>query len=357
VEPVDRVHARLIGIEGAALERITPGCAYFGVCGGCHYQHAPYSYQLLQKLAILREVMQRVGKFTAPDELRVVSGPEWHYRNRVQLHIRDSRIGYLQMGSHELCPVTQCPIASPHINACIRVLTGMAHDRRFPRFVSAVEIFTNEADTQINVMESSRPVAKHFFDWCAECIPGYVPSSLTYTAAGDAFCVSRKSFFQVNRFLIDALVEHALGEANGETAIELYAGVGLFTLPLSRRFRRITAVEAGTSASMDLRYNSENAGAAVQVVRAGVDDFLAGLETAPRFMLADPPRVGLSKTAVSHLIRLRPERLHIVACDPATLARDMKALLDAGYVVEQMTLIDLFPQTFHMETVVHMVAS
>lgn len=343
VEQEDRLHARLLQIERSAPQRTEPDCPYFGTCGGCHYQHATYEYQLSQKVEILREVTRRVGKFDAPDDIPVVSGPEWQYRNRAQLHIRDGRIGYLKAGSHDLVAIEKCPISSPTLNQCIAVLNEMARERRFPQFVKEIELFTNETDTQLNVLQTDRPVARSFFDWAAERIPGYISGPLTY----QGFRVSYKSFFQVNRFLIDQLVDAALGEAEGVGGLDLYAGVGLFSWPMKSRFKAVTGVESSNAAVSDLTHNVPG----INAVRSSVDEYLAMLDAAPDFVLADPPRAGLGKHAVRHLLRLKPKRLHIVACDPATLARDLSPFLGAGYKLEKMILVDLFPQTYHLETI------
>ena len=350
VERTGKVHARLLRVDEAAPERIAPGCPYFGTCGGCHYQHAPYQYQTQQKVAILREVLQRIAKIDPPSDIAVITGPEWQYRNRIQLHIENGEVGYRRLGSHALCAIDHCPISSPKLNECIGILRSMVKERRFPSFIETVELFTNEKDVQINVVETLRPVARHFFDWCAERIPGFVPGEIYY----DRFRVSGKSFFQVNRFLADALVQAAVGLASGDSAVDLYAGVGLFSIPLKNQFQQLTAVESGHAAVSDLKFNAQRAGADIQVVKASVNDYLAQLQTAPDLILADPPRAGLEKAAVSHLMRLRPQRLHIVACDPATLARDIQPLLATGYHIEQLALIDLFPQTYHLETIVHL---
>jgi 23S rRNA (uracil1939-C5)-methyltransferase len=303
----------------------------------------PYEYQVTQKVAILREVLRRVGKFDPPEQIRVLTGEPWGYRNRTQLHVHEGQIGYLRLGSHELCPIEQCPISSPKLNEAIAALVSLVSDRRWPRFISRVELFTNESEVQFNVLDTEQPLARHFFDWVAERLPGYAPGAITY----GAFRVNPRSFFQVNRYLVDALVDAALDGVSGGTALDLYAGMGLFSLPLTQRFETVTAVESGSSAVSDLKYNAP----AARAVRASVDEYLPGVEAAPDFVLADPPREGLGKHAVRELVRLRPQRLHIVSCDPATLARDLRPLFDTGYVLEELILADLFPQTFHMETI------
>jgi len=285
-----------------------------------------------------------------------VAGDPWGYRNRVQLHIAGRALGYRESQSHKLCKIESCPIASPAIERAIAALSEMLHDPRWPRFIRSVELFSNEAEIQLNVLETDRPVARRFFDWCSERIPGLVSGPLDYAAAGYTWRVSSGSFFQVNRFLIGKLVETALGNAGGQTALDLYAGVGLFSLPLAHQVAAVTAVESGARAAGDLRFNAERAGLPVGVEQANAEDWLEQLQTPPDFVLLDPPRAGIGKRMVERLAHLRPKRLSIVSCDPATLARDLAGLVGTGYRIEALTLVDLFPQTFHLETVAQLIA-
>ena len=341
------VRARPQQIATPSPERVLAPCPYFTRCGGCHYQHAPYEAQLRFKTAILEETLRRVGKIEPPSGIAAISGEPWNYRNRSQFRLTERQIGYLEAGSHELCAIEYCPISSPKINETITALRRMMREPRWPRFVRGLEVFTNETDVQINVTASERPVARHFFEWCAAEIPGFVPGPLDYPAAGAVFRVGGRSFFQVNRFLIDALVDAALAGESGESALDLYAGAGLFSIPLARAFRRVTAVEQGAAAE-DLIHNARGK---VEAVRSPVENFLETLSAAPDFVVLDPPRAGLGKGVVRRLIELKPARMAIVACDPATLARDLNPLLASGYRLDRLALIDLFPQTYHMETV------
>ncbi len=351
VETVDKLHARLLRVDSPAEVRVPAPCPYFAICGGCHYQHAPYEYQVAQKVEILREVIRRVAKFDAPADIGVVTGEPWAYRNRTQLRVRDGQIGYLRMGSHELCPVDHCPISSPRLNEAIAALAELVKDRRWPSFIRAVELFTNEQEVQFNVIETEKPLAKHFFEWASAGIPGYAAGALEYKAAGYEFRVGPRSFFQVNRYLVDALASVALEGLQGDSVLDLYAGAGLFSLPLSKQFGRVVAVENSVSAVADLKFNSSRAGVDLEAIRADASEFLTGLEVTPDCVVADPPREGLGKSAVRQLLRLKPRELVIVACDPATLARDMAALTAGGYQLKSMTMVDLFPQTYHLETV------
>jgi 23S rRNA (uracil1939-C5)-methyltransferase len=343
--------ARLKEVVTPASSRTEPVCPFFLRCGGCQYQHALYEEQLAQKQAILREALRRGGKVEAPEEIRVITGEPFGYRNRTQFHLANGEIGYFGAGSHNLVPVDRCPISSPKVNESLAALRDMLAQRRFPGFVTSLELFTNEAAVQINVLETAQPVSKRFFDWCAERIPGYTEDAVEYEAGGVMYRVRHRSFFQVNRFLVEPMVAAALDGAEGETALDLYSGVGLFSIPLARTFAGVTAVESSGSAARDLEFNAVRAEARVSVRHEPVEAYLETLEARPDFVLADPPRAGLGKFVVRHLLRLKPPRLTVVACDPATLARDLGALLAEGYMLDELTLVDLFPQTAHIEAI------
>ena len=347
LETSEDIHADLVEVIQASPERVAPPCPLFTRCGGCHYQHAPYEFQLARKVEILREQLRRVGKIEYTGEIETISGPPLGYRNRAQFRIEDGQIGYLAPRSHTLVPVTgDCPILSPRLNQALAEMRARLNDAKFPRFAHSLELFTNETDVQVNVLETDRPVAKSFYEWCGSVV------AVDYATSVGTFRVSPRSFFQVNRFLIENLVDVALANAEGKSALDLYAGVGLFALPLAKRFEKLIAVEAGVSAARDLEVNVERAKVTMQTERARVEDFLRSFADTPDFVLLDPPRAGLGKTVVTQLERLAPPRMTIVSCDPATLARDVAAL--TGYRMERVTLIDLFPQTYHLETVVHL---
>jgi len=330
----DLWRGRLIEVLQPSASRITPVCPYFQRCGGCQYQHIDYPFQLEQKRDILREALQRVGKIDFAGEIGVISGEPWQYRNRVQLHIEGGAIGYFAQGSRDLCAIDHCPIASPKLNETIGKI-------EVHRATTAVELFTNETEVQLNVVDRV-PRAE---------LTALASLGVTTPIEYGGFQVSRNSFFQVNRFLIDRLVGCAVGDAKGEWAVDLYAGVGLFAAKLAERFTKVTAVESGGSAFRDLTHNFPQAS-----VNANVEDYLGGVQETLDFILADPPRAGLGKLVVKELARIRAPRLTIVSCDPATLARDLQALLAENYRIEEITLVDLFPQTFHLETVAELFA-
>jgi 23S rRNA (uracil1939-C5)-methyltransferase len=330
----DLWRGRLIEVIEPSPVRVTPGCPYFQRCGGCQYQHIDYAAQLEQKREILREALHRVGKIEFAGEIGTIAGEPWQYRNRVQLHLQEGRVGYFGQHSRDLVEIDHCPIASPKLNETI----GKIHA---PQTTTALELFTNETELQVNVVDR---VSRSALETLASL---GVTTSIEYAG----FQVSRNSFFQVNRFLIDRLVECAIAHTRGEWAVDLYAGVGLFARRLAERFAKVTAVESGGSSFRDLEHNF--AGGAL---KSSAEDYLAALDEKPDFILADPPRAGLGKQVVRELARIHAPRLTIVSCDPATLARDLRALTSDGYRIEKITLVDLFPQTFHLETVVELCA-
>ena len=336
-----------------SAERIEPQCPVFGRCGGCHYQHASAAFQAARKAEIVREVFRRVGKIETPEEIGIVAGEPWGYRNRTQFHTDGRQIGFLAAASHKLVPVEECPISAPKINESLKMLRYMLMDRGWPRFVRHLELFTNGTQTMVNVLETDggRGVAKGFFDWLGAHIPGANLGGLEYDADGARFRVSHGAFFQVNRFLIEDLVTSALDGATGKTALDLYAGVGLFTLRLAGRFETVAAVESNHQAARDLTFNAERAGVKVDVQAMQAEQYLESVASTPDLVVADPPRSGLGKRVVQHLLRLKPEQIRVVSCDPATLARDAAGLLAGGYRLDKLNVVDLFPQTYHVENV------
>jgi 23S rRNA (uracil1939-C5)-methyltransferase len=338
----DLWRGRLLQVTEPSASRVTPPCPYFQRCGGCHYQHADYALQLEQKAAILREVLRRVGKIEFEGEIETIAGEPWGYRNRAQLHMENGRAGYFEHGSHKLCAIDGCPIVSPALNDAISKLNAQLPQFRW--LTGTVELFTNETDVQVNLLDRVPAPSRAMFDSLGADTP------LEY----DGFRVSRNSFFQVNRFLIHRLVDCAIGDSEGESAVDLYGGVGLFAARLAEQFKKVTAVEPSRGAFRDLEHNIQQRSTPIAAENKTAEDYLAGLNEKPDLILADPPRAGLGKLAVRELIRIAAPRVTLVSCDPATLARDLQGLLASGYRIEKITLVDLFPQTFHLETVVHL---
>ena len=368
-----------------STSRVNPGCPYFRACGGCHYQHSSYEHQLEIKAAILRENLRRIAKTDLASELKVHASPPWNYRNRTRLRVNvrpEFSLGYFEFGSHKLLPVEQCPISSRRINEGIHALWEAGRNGTFDATTREVEFFADAKDEKFLLEVScSREVKREAAEKLARALHGALApvgvavfqesggpdarsdaellarvgvTDLSYETAAAVYRVSAGSFFQSNRPLIDELVRIVTGGASGRTAVDLYAGVGLFTVVLSREFERVIAVEASQLSHTDLVYNSP---ANVKTVRSTVDQYLKNATGQLRadLIVVDPPRGGLGSGVAKALAQLKASRLTYVSCDPATLARDLVPLLGAGYHIEESHLVDLFPQTFQLESVFHLV--
>lgn len=381
------IRARLEHVLEESRDRTKPGCPYFGACGGCQYQHAEYAKQLEMKSAILRETLERTAKIKWTNEIHAHGSLPWNYRNRTRLKVLHSpfAIGYYKFGSHELLPIEQCPISSTLINRAIEAFWRLGRDAVAPNEIEEVELFANAEDAEllVEVYEKARaPISGDEVAKFAERLRGMLPEirgltvfdapwqgtadrrrfenaiearlgdeALTYKTGGAEYRVSAGSFFQVNRFLIEKLIEIAVAGCDGKAALDLYAGVGLFAVQLARNFERVVAVESGASAFEDLRKNLPRNATAKP---ATAERFLEEARGEFDFVIADPPRAGLGKRVAQRLAQLRALRLTYVSCDPATLARDLQILTAGGYEIEELHMVDLFPQTFHLETVVRM---
>ncbi|HEV2716672.1 MAG TPA: class I SAM-dependent RNA methyltransferase [Terriglobales bacterium] len=373
---------RAENILKASPHRVTPDCPYFQRCGGCHYQHASYEHQLEIKAAILRENLRRIAKLELPGELKIHSSPEWNYRNRTRLRVQTSpqfALGYYKFGSHELLPVEQCPISSPLINRAIAGFWELGRAERIPSELQEIEFFADADDEQLLVEAYVAADNDNLARWAEDVRAGFPqiaglaifrntvragtqPQRLTvsgaaqinYQTARAIYRVSAGSFFQTNRHLTDELVQIVTEGRSGRTALDLYAGVGLFSSVLNREFERVIAVEPSPTSQADLLYNSP---ANVKAVRSTTEQYLK--KTAGKLradlVVVDPPRSGLGESVVGALVALGAPRITYVSCDPATLARDLRGLTSGGYRVEQAHLVDLFPQTHHLESVFELV--
>jgi 23S rRNA (uracil1939-C5)-methyltransferase len=355
-----------------SAERVLPGCEYVPRCGGCQYQHASPGFQLQLKLDILKETLTR-AHLPLPNEIGSVAGPPWGYRNRIRLQVKGNALAYRQRGSHNLLAVTHCPIAAPLLEQAVAAVERIAQETALASLCEEVEFFTNgEQDQMLVSLWSDKPrrVRERSLEAFAERLRVEIPvlsgvglfsqqsstmmhwgeRSLTYTVSGVPYRVSLGSFFQINRFLVSKLLELAIGNRSGRRAWDLYSGVGLFAQALA--YETVIAVESEGFSAVDLKTNLENK--RYKVVRSNTLDFLRSQvpdQEKPELILVDPPRAGLGKEICAHLARISAPEIVYVSCDPATLARDLQSLLQSGYSAEKMDLIDLFPQTFHMETV------
>ena len=362
--------------------RVPPPCPYFQRCGGCHYQHASYEHQLEIKAAILKENLRRIAKLESPIDLSIHPSPALNYRNRTRLRVQSSSefaLGYYKFGSHDLLPVEQCPISSPLINRAIAAFWELGRAGKILTGVREIEFFANSDDTQLLVEAYVASDEDGIARWAEEVraglpeIAGVVvfrnatragiqperlavsgAAEINYRTARAKYRVSAGSFFQTNRHLTDELVEIVTHGRSGRTALDLYAGVGLFSSGLNREFERVIAVESSPTSHSDLLYNSPSN---VKAVRATTEHYLnkVGGKLKVDLVVVDPPRSGLGEGVIRGLVAFGAPRITYVSCDPATLARDLRALTSGGYRLEQAHLVDLFPQTYHLESVFQLV--
>ncbi len=379
-------------------DRVAPGCIHFGACGGCHYQHAAYAAQVSIKQAILGDTFA-IAAVTDLPAITSHSAEPWRYRNRIRLRVGEVegelRVGYNHYradGGDPLLPITMCPIAAPVLLQAASTLLDLAKtDANVHTWMAAateLELFTNADETvlQLSLFTRNSPVTG-FPAFCTSLLkkvsqltgagvailpkkpspqgrrfeharPGtqWGSAGLIYKSGEDKHWVSRGGFFQVNRHLVAELVRLATSGRSGALAWDLYAGVGLFSRALTQSFAEVIAVEAAQPAATDLAAALKSSGK-VQPHRALAMTTLDFLQVAvvqrerPGLIVMDPPRAGIGAEVCALLARVGAAELVYVSCDPITLARDLKQLTNAGYRVAELHLVDMFPQTFHMETV------
>lgn len=364
------VRARIVNVITKGPARIEPRCVHFGACGGCQYQHVDYPTQVAAKSEFIRDALVRTGGFEWPAPVRVHHAEPWGYRSRTQLKLlatsgerHDGSVGRLgkkqrramraaeaaiavdaaptrpvlgfhRAFSHDTLDVTMCPVLAPELErgiADVRVAVAKLPKKDWPY----------QVDGACGTSGAS---------WAPD-LPGIKKDLIEHDVLGFRYLIEPESFFQGNRHLVAKLVEGALGDERGGVAFDLYAGVGLFSLPLSKRFTRVVAVEDERRAATLGRVNAKtNRCDNVTYLRATTEQFLRDNKERPDLVLMDPPRLG-AKPAIKLLLQLAAPRLVYVSCDPQTLARDLRQLVDGGYELEQVEGFDMFPWTFHVEAV------
>lgn len=366
-----------------APERIAPACRHFGSCGGCQYQHTDYSTQLAMKQAILRETLERSG-VQAPGSVTVLAGTEsdaWGYRNRIRVAFdAQGNPGYRGRRSNAVVAIADCPISARLLVHTALTMAEVARQAVPALQIEEVSLFCDATETALLATVFVRRAPKEILDQLAQAMSARVAELkgiefvaatdeqdepqrqrtlvrrgadyLTYAAAGFAYRVDHGAFFQVNRRLIDTFVERVTRNRKGALAWDLFAGVGLFARKLTASFDRVIAVESAPAAIPGLEANLR--GTSGLAVQCSTLNFLHGTARTekPDLIIVDPPRAGLGPEITSALGRVGAPILTYVSCDPATLARDLRMLLATGYTIESLTFADLFPQTFHLETVV-----
>jgi 23S rRNA (uracil1939-C5)-methyltransferase len=352
--PGDRVRVKIDRAQGdllfASIEeiitpspaRIEPPCPYFGRCGGCDFQQLTYEAQLTAKAEIIRDCLHRIARLENVPDVAVTPSPdEWRYRMRAtwQIDREKKAIGYYERGSRRVCDVAHCAVLQPELEA--RLEQVRATDwRDFPPVLKHLDVVAGE-----NGVSFAPPFAEFRTD------------ELSLRVRGEVYTYNAEAFFQINPALLEPLLDFALADASGGTVLDLYCGVGLFTLPLARHFEKAVGVEANPAAVRFARRNLQRAGLTnARVIQSGVAEwFRSDAVGSVEFVLLDPPRAGAESAVIKGIIDVRPTHISYISCDPATLARDLRKLLTAEYVIDSLTAFDLFPQTHHVETVVRLI--
>jgi 23S rRNA (uracil1939-C5)-methyltransferase len=382
------VHTSLVSVEKPSPARIAPPCPHFGVCGGCHYQHIEAAEQLRLKKDILRETLSRLGAVQWTGPIQEHTAEPYGYRNRAQWAFRDATpraFGYFLPESAHILPIDACPVLSPRLAEAFGQLQELARSNSLPPGVLEVEAFADSADEKValNIAferfpKPAKALAQDFrgampaleslllLDQSKNRFELDGPGYLVQNVGGFAFRVNHLAFFQVNRFLAEDVLQTVIAGASGSYALDLYAGVGFFSLPLAKSFSKVVSVDANLSAIRDLRQNAEAAGSPVTSENEHTEEFLKKTHDQPHFIVLDPPRAGLGAEAAARLTNLGAPSISYLSCDPATLARDLAVLtsserkpessvsLGHRYEIAEVHLFDLFPQTFHIETLVRL---
>jgi 23S rRNA (uracil1939-C5)-methyltransferase len=319
--------------------RRAPPCRYFGECGGCQLQHLSYDEQLRAKSGFVRDALARIGRIPWDREIEIRSAAEFGYRSRAQVKIESGsdhlRIGFNHAASHSVCDVESCPVLAPELDRTFQKLRSS--------LASSDTDFEQAAEVEMALGRTGVDLEPR--------MKGFPGAHISQRIGDMTYSFSASTFFQVNHLLLEDFAREATADYSGRLAVDLYAGVGLFTLQLARSFDRVIGVESDSRAARFARQNiADNKVTNVEFHNQRVESWLRGFNSVPDLILLDPPRAGAAE-AMDEIAKLKPARIAYVSCDPATLARDLRKLIDARYSLSSVVAFDLFPQTYHVETI------
>lgn len=394
----DYLRGAIERIEKPSADRVTPPCRHFGRCGGCQWLHLSDEAQLYWKAEILRDQLARLGGFRdVPLGPLVRPTDGLGYRNRAQLQVREVegsyQFGFFAPASHRVVPVGTCPLLHPMLNDILEALARQ-HAPPLAKLVPAVQEAwllasprSNQSLLTLVGRQAERASLRHLFFTLRERAPhlaGLVlmgaektarsqvgrsepaprfldrfgDGHLTMQAGGYRFRVDASSFFQPTEAAAEALIDLVLEMAaldGSEQVVDLYCGVGTFTVPLAERAESVVGVEGNPRAVRDAEFNIKAAGLAEngRILRMPVSRALEtrALGDEADIVVVDPPRLGLERAVLEGIVALQPRRIIYVSCDPSTLARDLKRLVQRGYELRHIRPLDLFPQTYHIESI------
>jgi 23S rRNA (uracil1939-C5)-methyltransferase len=354
------------------------------LCGGALYSHIAYSRQLAIKSDVIRDAFGRLGRYPLDRPIDVAGSPEEGYRMRARLHVHGARAGFYREGTHQLCDAAatrqlraDTVAAVERLAACLErdapgatvsvtITENIAGDQRAAHLelapgagISPVSAVSNEAleraasDAQLSGISTEHPASRALRAIGHPVVADSLSALTNDRVREGTLRRHAASFFQGNRFLLPSLI-NAVADSAPDTGevVDLYAGVGLFSVVLAALGRlEVTAVEGDRASGADLRENARPHAPRLETHIISVEAYLASRRgRRPATLLVDPPRTGLSKEAADSIVRLAPDRIVYVSCDPPTLARDARRLLDAGYRLDVVRAFDFFPNTPHVET-------
>jgi len=353
---------KLLEVLTASLDRIAPKCKHFGKCGGCHYQNLPYEKQLLAKTEILRDQLQRIGKIENPPVKPMVASPlEWNYRNNVQFHLTaEGKVGFVNAKGNSVLPIEECHLPEAGIDTFWRNLQFESN-----KDVERVSLRAGRDEELMVVLESESPETPefeieadvsvvHLYDEHAVVIAGQ--DNLIFNIFGKDFQVSAASFFQVNTKMAEKMVGYIITQlpvSPSMTLLDVYCGVGLFSKFFAPKCQTVIGVETSESACEDFAVNLDEFDN-VELYEGAAEEVLPGLAgrlDSSTFVIVDPPRAGIERHALDAILEIKPQMIAYVSCDPSTLARDAARLISGGYRLVEVTPFDLFPQTYHIESI------
>ena len=356
--------AELVEVIQPSPDRIEPFCSHFGVCGGCHYQHLAYDTQLEVKGEILRDQLQRIGGFTNPPVKNAVpSARPIHYRNHVQFDLTpEGRLGFHVGRSDQVFALQECYLPEDPIDILWRQL-----DLTEAQGVDQIGIRVGDSEDLQVILKGSQEDVPQFSVEDAHLSAVHLTPGGSLVLAGSEyvvmkvmerhFRVSAGAFFQVNTHSAALMVDHVLAETTeylsltpDTTLIDAYCGVGLFSAFLAPLVGRLIGIESSPAACADFEINLDEFDH-VELYEATAEEVLPHLDLQPNVLVIDPPRGGIDRHALDSIVKMRATVLVYISCDPSTLSRDGKRLSNGGYQLMQVTPFDLFPQTYHIESI------
>ena len=331
----DYAVARLLSLVEASNDRQTPTCPNYSTAGCCHWEHIRYSRQVEIKEAILRETLQRTGRLVWESPITTLSSVDTHYRLRASFHVRNQKVGFVEEGTHSVVPIKECSALSTELNNFIPEANTILSE---PGMANVREVHAISGPPVLAAFDNKNigpgPVRLRVKDWGFELHP--------------------LAFFQSNRYLLDSFLDEVVRQASGARRIlDLFCGSGFFSIPLCRDRAQVLGVESNAVAIRQAQINKALNGVTnVEFFQGSVEDTLkTSPDVTPDLIVLNPPRTGAGREAARRIAGLKADRIIYVSCNPSTFGREAAVFCSDGYTLQSLTLVDQFPNTYHIESV------